>query len=141
MADVVVIPGRMFGPAAGMLMYAGAVAERRKATVHRHWWSEDPPHAFGPEAGGWVRGEVTPLLDAVGGQPLLVGKSLATNAAVLAAERAMPAVWLTSGDRTQRRQFDPASATRILAASSARPSGEYFRMPFSAINAWYCCCS
>jgi hypothetical protein len=29
-ADAVVIPGGMFGPAAGLLMYAAAVAERRK---------------------------------------------------------------------------------------------------------------
>jgi pimeloyl-ACP methyl ester carboxylesterase len=85
----------MFGPAAGMLMYAGAVAERRGATVHRHAWSQEPPEPSVPDIEEWVRGEVTPVLDAVGGSPLLIAKSLGTNAAALAAERSLPAVWLT----------------------------------------------
>ncbi|MDM4721463.1 alpha/beta hydrolase [Micromonospora sp. WMMA1363] len=42
-----------------------------------------------------MRGELVPVLDAVGGRPLLIGKSLGTVAAVLAAERSLPAVWLT----------------------------------------------
>jgi hypothetical protein len=42
-----------------------------------------------------VRGQVSPLLDTVGGRPLLIAKSLGTNAAVLAAERGLPGVWLT----------------------------------------------
>jgi pimeloyl-ACP methyl ester carboxylesterase len=39
--------------------------------------------------------EFLPLLDAVGGRPLLIGKSRGTNAAAAAAERSLPAVWLT----------------------------------------------
>jgi hypothetical protein len=85
----------MFGPAAGLLMYTAAVAERRGVTVHRHSWSQQPPQPFGSGVEGWVRDEVNPLLDAVGGSPLLIGKSLGTNAALLAAERRLPAVWLT----------------------------------------------
>lgn len=42
-----------------------------------------------------MRGELTPLLDELGGNPLLIGKSLGTNAALPAAERSLPAVWLT----------------------------------------------
>jgi hypothetical protein len=76
-------------------MYAGAVAERRGATVHRRWWSQEPPNPFEPEVEAWVRAEVAPLLDALGGSPLLIAKSLGTNAAGLAAERSLPAVWLT----------------------------------------------
>ena len=78
-----------------MLLYAGDVAERRGATVHRHTWSPDPPDARTEEIEDWVRADATPLLDAVGGAPLLIGKSLGTNAAALAAERELPAVWLT----------------------------------------------
>jgi hypothetical protein len=78
-----------------MLMYAGDVAERRGTTVHRHSWSQDPPDPFEPEVESWVHGEVTPLLDTLGGRPLLIAKSLGTNAAALAAERSLPAVWLT----------------------------------------------
>jgi pimeloyl-ACP methyl ester carboxylesterase len=95
MADAVVIPGGQFGPAAGLLIYAGAVAERCGATVHRHSWSQQPPGPFEATVEGWVYGEVTPLLGVLGGRPLLIAKSLGTNAASLAAERSLPAVWLT----------------------------------------------
>jgi hypothetical protein len=95
MADAVVIPGGAFGPAAGLLMYAGAVAERRGVTVHRHWWSQQPSEPFEPAIESWVCDEIRSLLDGVGGSPLLIGKSLGTNAAALAAERRLPAVWLT----------------------------------------------
>jgi hypothetical protein len=95
MADAVVVPGGRFGPAAGLLMYAGAVAERRGAAVHRHSWSQEPPGPFEPQVEGWVYSEVSPLLGALGGRPLLIAKSLGTNAAGLAAERSLPAVWLT----------------------------------------------
>jgi hypothetical protein len=76
-------------------MYAGAVAERRGAAVYRHSWSGEPPNPFEPETEGWVCAEVRRVLDAVDGSPLLIGKSLGTYAAALAAERGLPAVWLT----------------------------------------------
>jgi pimeloyl-ACP methyl ester carboxylesterase len=95
MADAVVIPGGRYGPAAGLLMYAGSVAARRGATVHRHSWTREPSDPFVPEIENWVRAEVVPLLDVVGGRPLLIAKSLGTNAATVAAERGLPAVWLT----------------------------------------------
>lgn len=85
----------MFGPAAPLLMYAGDVAERRGATVHRHSWSQESPSPFDPPIEQWVCDQVTPLLDRLGGRPLLVAKSLGTNAAAVAAERSLPAVWLT----------------------------------------------
>lgn len=50
------------------------------------------PDPFRPGIEGWVRAEVEPLLD---GSPLLIATSLGTNAARLAAERSLPAVWLT----------------------------------------------
>ena len=77
-----------------MLLYAGDVAERRGATVHRHTWSPDPPDAS-EEIEDWVRADAAPLLDEVGGTALVIGKSMGTNAASLAAERSLPAVWLT----------------------------------------------
>lgn len=76
-------------------MYVGDVAERRGATVHRHEWSPDPPDPRAEEMEDWVRADATPLLDAMAGTPLLIGKSLGSNAAALAAERSLPAVWLT----------------------------------------------
>ncbi|GAA2262986.1 hypothetical protein GCM10009853_015160 [Glycomyces scopariae] len=95
MADAIVIPGGAFGPGAGMLMYVAEAVERRGARVHRHWWSSDPEDAAEPGVEGWVTSEVAPLVDSVGGRPLLIGKSLGTNGAALAAERGLPAVWLT----------------------------------------------
>lgn len=89
------IPGGRGGPYAGALAYAAEVAERRDATVHRHFWSRDPENVSAPESEQWVRSEVAPLLDAVGGRPLVVAKSFGTIGAALAAERSLPAVWLT----------------------------------------------
>jgi hypothetical protein len=95
MPEAIVIPGRLFGPGSPLLMYAASVAERRGADVHHHYWTGEPPPPFEPPVEGWVRGELTPLLDRVGGRPLLIGKSLGTHAAALAAERDLPAIWLT----------------------------------------------
>lgn len=95
MADALVIPGRMYGPAAPLPMYAGEVAGRRGARVHRHSWSAEPPEQYGPHLESWVREQISPALARIGGKPLLIGKSLGTLAAAPAAERSLPAVWLT----------------------------------------------
>ena len=97
MADAVVLPGNRYGVGAPLPMYAGDVAEHRGATVHRHDWTRPRPAGgvFAPAIQDWVRAEATPVLDTAGARPLLIGKSLGTNAAVLAAERDLPAVWLT----------------------------------------------
>lgn len=87
----------MFGPAAGLVLYVSAVPERRGADLHRLSWSQEPPAAplDDPTIEDWVAAEVTPFLDGVGGTPLVVAKSLGTFAAGLAADRSLPAVWLT----------------------------------------------
>ncbi len=95
MSDAVVFPGLLYGPAAPLLMYAGDIAERRGATVHRHYWSTKPPDPSEAEIEAWARGEATPVLNSIGGAPLVIGKSLGTNTAGLAAERSLPAVWVT----------------------------------------------
>ena len=94
-ADAVVIPGRLFGPSAPLLMFSGDVAGRRGANVHRHSWASSPPEELGPQRTAWVCAEIAPLLTRVGGTPLLIGKSLGSLAAPLAAEQSLPAVWLT----------------------------------------------
>jgi hypothetical protein len=101
MADVVVLPGRMFGAGAPLLLYGAEVAARRGGTVHRHEWAGEGPMPFDPAVEGWVADQVGPLLDGLegrdgpGASPLVIAKSLGTHAAPLAADRGLPAVWLT----------------------------------------------
>lgn len=96
MADAVVIPGSRFGSGAPLPMYVGDVAEYRGGTVRRFDWVEPVPAALREvSAQKWVCDQIRPVLDGMGAQPLLIGKSLGSYAAVLAAERSLPAVWLT----------------------------------------------
>lgn len=91
------VPGRMFGPHAPLLFYAAWAAEARGAKARSLSWT--PPSNLDAEgAAEWVRGQVGPVLDEVtgtGGPPLVIAKSLGSYAAALAAERGLPAVWLT----------------------------------------------
>ncbi|MFD3588958.1 alpha/beta hydrolase [Streptomyces sp. NPDC058683] len=94
----VVAPGGMYGPHVPLLMYAADAAEARGARIERITW--DPPSQADRGSGHWVLDQVAPVLDHVsasspGAVPVLIGKSLGTNAAVLAAERGLPAIWLT----------------------------------------------
>jgi hypothetical protein len=93
-----VVPGRMFGPYQPLLFYAGEAAQSRGATVEFLDWR--PPASIDPptdsvQRQAWVLDEVAPVLDRLGGTPLLIGKSLGSYAAELAARRRLPAVWYT----------------------------------------------
>jgi hypothetical protein len=88
-----VLPGARHGPHAPLLMYAADAAEARGAQLrHLHW---DPPYDIEStpieQAGPWVSAR----LPAVADDTLLIGKSLGSHGAALAAERGLPAVWLT----------------------------------------------
>ncbi len=106
-------------------MYAGVVAGRRGAAVHRHSWAGEPSDPFAPEIESWVRAEVVPLLDAVGGTPLVIAKSLGTNAAALAAERGLPAVWLT-----------PVLTVRWIATAMAGATAPFLLVGGTADSMW-----
>ncbi|HEY6469416.1 MAG TPA: alpha/beta hydrolase [Candidatus Dormibacteraeota bacterium] len=99
--SAVVVPGRMFGPHTPLLMYAAQAAERRGARVYQLQWPEEElaiASASGEALSSWVThyvGAALDALDLVDAKPLIVGKSLATYAARVAAERDLPAVWLT----------------------------------------------
>jgi predicted alpha/beta-hydrolase family hydrolase len=101
--SAVAIPGRLFGPYAPLLMYASEAATARGARVHPVEWSVAPPAdlAFGAGPGSraaWVAEQIDPALraaSAAADQPLIIGKSLGSYAAIQAAERGLPAVWLT----------------------------------------------
>jgi hypothetical protein len=125
LTDAVVLPGRLYGPTAPLLMYAGDVAERRGITVHRHTWSAPPYASDDPGIVPWVEAEVTPLLDNLAGRPLLIGKSLGSHATGLAAARSLPAVWLT-----------PLLTLPWVAAALERASAPFLLVGGTADEAW-----
>jgi hypothetical protein len=90
----VVVPGRRYGVQAPLLAYAADAAADRGARVRAVQWS-DPVPGTSEELVGWAGWQVASVLDGVGGAPLIIGKSLGSYAATLAAERGLPAVWLT----------------------------------------------
>ncbi|MBB5840812.1 alpha/beta hydrolase [Kribbella italica] len=97
--QAVVVPGGEYGPQGPLLMFAGEAAERRGATIHPVQWQnrEAATTLTEEQLLAWVIGQVSPHLPigVAGSGLLLIGKSLGTHAAALAAERGHPAVWLT----------------------------------------------
>ncbi|MFC7545128.1 alpha/beta hydrolase [Plantactinospora sp. GCM10030261] len=98
----VVLPGGMYGPYAPLLMYPADAAEARGAAISEVNWHYPPDRdrLEDDEREPFVTGQVGPVLDRLaaerpGAPPLLIGKSLGTYAARMAAERGLPAVWLT----------------------------------------------
>jgi predicted alpha/beta-hydrolase family hydrolase len=89
----VLVPGRGYPPQAPLLFFTGIALLQHGWRVEHHWW--DPAdHQSDEQTAAWVREEVERALPAAG-LTLLVGKSLGTWAAPLAAERRLPAIWLT----------------------------------------------
>ena len=89
----VLVPGRGYPPQAPLLFFAGLTLLQHGWRVEHHWW-DPPPHESDEQTAAWVREEVAGALPS-SGRVLVVGKSLGTYAAPLAAERALPAIWLT----------------------------------------------
>jgi hypothetical protein len=89
----VIIPGGNYGPRTGLLLYVSEAARRRGADLEPIEWT---PPAGGPlrERASWVHDQVTPVVEKLAA-PLLIGKSLGSFAAAVAADRGLPAVWLT----------------------------------------------
>ncbi len=99
MIGAVIVPGRDYGPQAPLLDLAGyALADLGAAVRTVTWTVPDGMLDIGPEP--FVRAHVAAALhrlaeEAPAARPVIVAKSLGTFAAALAAERALPAVWLT----------------------------------------------
>ena len=92
----VVLPGRGYPPSAPACAYAGYALLAAGWRVRDVWW--DPP-ANGllsiDDEVGWVGDQLASATADVTGPVFVVGKSLGTYAARLAAERSYPAIWLT----------------------------------------------
>jgi hypothetical protein len=92
--EAVVLPGGADGPHAPLLRYAADAAEARGALIKPvHWQNQVqlntlPADQWGP----WVKAQVDAVVSA---EAVLIGKSLGTHGAAVAAERGLPAVWLT----------------------------------------------
>jgi hypothetical protein len=87
----VLIPGANYSVDCPLLFYAGLAASRRGAEVVPISWPRPLPND--EELPAWVHEQVCAALGAA--RPLLIGKSVGTLAAGLAADLGLPAVWLT----------------------------------------------
>lgn len=103
----VLIPGNGYTIDNPLLYFTNEAADVREAYVEPiRWLPPDLDQAkmrawlWGPEAQAWVCGQVSDALGRVekhapGVRPVLVGKSLGSRAAPVAADRELPAVWFT----------------------------------------------
>ncbi len=92
----IVLPGRGYPPAAPGCAYAGYVLLAAGWRVRDVWW--DPPANDSLSVDGevdWVGEQLDAAVAGFSGAVLVVGKSLGTYGARLAAERSYPAIWLT----------------------------------------------
>ena len=93
LGTAVLVPGRGYPPMAPLLFFAGFTLVEHGWRVEHHWW--DPPaYESDEQTITWVRSEVAGALP-TSGRVMVVGKSLGTWATPLAAERELPAIWLT----------------------------------------------
>jgi hypothetical protein len=95
----VVVPGLYYSADGPLLMYAALAVERRGGSVRRISWTV-PQFGGGDDERAWVAARVSEAVDAVVAAtgvaaPVVIGKSLGSLAARVAADRRLPAVWLT----------------------------------------------
>ena len=132
---VVVLPGMQYTTQAPLLWFAREAAEQRALTVLEVVDSL-PDGADGP---GWARDRARRALDhaaAAGArETVVVGKSLASTAAGLVADRLLPAVWLTPLLNERRVVDDIARATRpaLLVGGSADAAWRPDALPDSGL--------
>lgn len=100
---VLLIPGHGYSAERPLLHFAGAVFARHGWAVREVRWPSPPPARDGQEFAPWfdqlhafATAHVAEILDReTAPRVALAGKSMGTLAASLAADRALPAVWLT----------------------------------------------
>ncbi|MFE7483118.1 alpha/beta hydrolase [Streptomyces sp. NPDC057552] len=93
-----VVPGVGYSPARPLLHFACSVLRQHGWTVQELWWQVpgDFPQIPVADRIAWVERQVTRAIDAEAGAcRLLVGKSLGSLACGIAADRNIPAAWLT----------------------------------------------
>lgn len=96
--DALILPGSGYSSDGPLLNYARMAATRRGASVSAVTWSgvDAMQRLSTDELEHQICEQVRPHLDALASpRPVLIGKSLGVRAAALAAERDLPAIWLT----------------------------------------------
>jgi len=121
----VLIPGGSLGPHQPLLNYSWLAGLARGAeALHIEWPAERPPSRDPSDSASWVIEQVDAALATFPvPRPVLVGKSLGTYAAELAAARALPAVWHTPllSDPRCAAALRNASAPCLLIGGTADP--------------------
>jgi hypothetical protein len=115
---VVVLPGMRYSTQAPLLWFA------RESAAWQGWSVLEVLDALpdGAEPFAWARDRARRALDhAEGGEVAVVGKSLASGAAGLVADRLLPAVWLTPllGERRVVDDISRAARPALLVGGSA----------------------
>jgi hypothetical protein len=122
---VVIIPGGSLGPHQPLLAYSWLAGVARDAAALHIEWPADRPSSRDPaDSASWVVEQVAAALAAFPvPSPVLVGKSLGTYAAELAAARALPAIWHTPllSDRRCVAALRNACAPFLLIGGTADP--------------------
>ncbi|NUT36226.1 MAG: alpha/beta hydrolase [Hamadaea sp.] len=96
--SIVVLPGGGYGVDGPLLMFAREAAELRGARIHLLPWQrlEELRALPNEEWAAWAEAQARDhTADLVAQRPVLVGKSLGTYAAAIAADHGLPAIWLT----------------------------------------------
>jgi hypothetical protein len=123
--SMVLIPGGSLGPYQPLLSYSWLAGRARHAEAHHIEWPADRPSSHNPaDSASWVVEQVAGVLSTISvRRPVLVGKSLATYAAELAAERDLPAIWHTPllSDPRCVAALRSASAAYLLIGGTADP--------------------
>ena len=95
---MVFLPGANQGPWAPLLNYAwlAGCMVRGAEALHIDWPEPHPDFSLAENVGAWVAEQITPALDEFPiERPVLVGKSMGAYAVSVAADRGLPAIWLT----------------------------------------------
>jgi hypothetical protein len=121
----VLIPGGSLGPHQPLLNYSWLASLARDAEALHIEWPADRPSSREPsDSASWVVQQVAGALATFPiPRPVLVGKSLGTYAAELAATRALPAIWHTPllSDPRCVAALRSASAPCLLIGGTADP--------------------
>jgi len=124
--SAVLAPGGNNNADVPLLMYARLAAERRGASVRVVSWDLAGAGDFTQHrdmVAAKVAATVDELTSATGAAPLLIGKSLGSLAAPVAADRGLAAVWFTPllTDEPTVTALTRASAPFLLAGGTADP--------------------